>query len=159
MGAECKCNKCNETKKIDSESEMAKSITKALLAKVQAIHDHTNDLGVECKCAKCNKSEGKEDDEMDLKKIEEITKRQDALEADNKLIKAENEQLKKKIEELSKQPETPKGAKMDLPVVKKQDDTGRETKDLDAEKDPLASIKKAHGNPMAYSLTPPIARG
>jgi len=159
MGAECKCNKCNETKKINPESEMAKSMTKALLAKVQAIHDHTNDLGVECKCAKCNKSDGKEDEEMDLKKLEEITKRQDALEADNKLLKADNEALKKKIEELSKEPEPAKGVKLDAAAIRKQDDGKPADQDLNVEKDPLKAIKKAHQNPMAYSITPPIAQG
>jgi hypothetical protein len=156
MGAECKCNKCNATKKIDPESEMAKSMTKALLAKVQAIHDHTNDLGVECKCAKCNKSDGKEDEEMDLKKLEEITKRQDALEADNKLLKAKNEALEKKLEELSKEPEPAKGKKMDVSTVQKQGDGIKKSDDLSAEKDPLAMLKKAHQNPIAFAVTRPI---
>jgi predicted RNase H-like nuclease (RuvC/YqgF family) len=159
MGAECKCNKCNETKKGDPESDLAKSMTKALLAKVQAIHDHTNELGVECKCAKCQKSDGKEDDEMDMKKIEELTKRQDALEAENKTLKADNEALKKRVEDLEKMPEPAKGAKLDAAAITKQDDSKIDLTKGDQkieEKDPVAMMKKAHSEPQIYSLHKPL---
>jgi hypothetical protein len=160
MGAECKCNKCNETKKLNPESDLAKNMTKALLAKVQAIHDHTNELGVECKCAKCQKSDGKEDDEMEMKKLEEITKRQDALEAENKTLKADNDALKKRIDVLEKQPEPPKGAKMDTAAIMKQDDSKIDLKKGDEKieetKDPVAMMKKVHSEPQIYSLHKPL---
>ncbi len=160
MGAECKCNKCNETKKLDPESDLAKSMTKALLAKVQAIHDHTNELGVECKCAKCQKSDGKEEDEMDMKKLEEITKRQDALEAENKTLKADNDALKKRIDVLEKMPEPAKGVKLDTAAITKQDDSKIDLKKGDEKpdeiKDPVAMMKKVHSEPQIYSLHKPL---
>ena len=80
-----------------------------------------------------------------------------SFEADNKLLKADNEALKKKVEELSKAPEPPKGAKMDVPTaVAKQDDGVRKSDGLNAEKDPLASLKKAHQNPIPFAVTRPI---
>ena len=96
---------------------------------------------------------------MDMKKIEEIVKRQDALEADNKLLKGENDALKKRIEVLEKTPEPPKGAKLDEPALTKSDDTKI---DLDKGKkepeklEPVDMIKQAHSEPRIYSLQKPL---
>jgi cell division protein FtsB len=97
---------------------------------------------------------------MEMKKLEEITKRQDALEAENKTLKADNDALKKRIDVLEKQPEPPKGAKMDTLAITKQDDSKIDLKKGDQKieevKDPVAMMKKVHSEPQIYSLHKPL---
>jgi uncharacterized protein YodC (DUF2158 family) len=152
MGAQCtKCTKCGGAVKSESGGDLAKDsshLPKAYQAHAQAIHDHTNDLGVECKCDKCNKSEGGED--MDLKKFEEIVRRQDALEA-------ENQELTKKIAALEGKPLPAKGAKFDAAAFSKQDDTkDRDGKPIKKIDDPLEMIKMAHSEPHMYAVEKPL---
>ncbi len=96
---------------------------------------------------------------MEMKKLEEITKRQDALEAENKTLKADNDALKKRIDVLEKMPEPAKGAKMDTAAITKQDDSKIDLKKGDnkiEEKDPVAMMKKVHSEPRIYSLHKPL---